>query len=420
MEKQFLIDYLDNEIELSQEHLKNNPDKPSNDPYPPIQRFPKLHKPYTLAVIGKNAPIWPQMLCTGSLIIPLVPQKDEKQFNDTYGFSSKEIDNIIQFSKDTGRIQFVLESFPIDFQNLQFLEPIFKELRPPLLLNPHGHLSKKRLEALVEIETIIDLNEQTYFAIWNNLQGSRSTNLDLFNKRVNCGTYANLRVLGFDEIADEIIDNILIDPSKASALLAVSQAFITNPMINPFQVQFSVNYERAVLAKKILRTNFDVNKSNIFPCEIGAFLLNRKSFNPKNFVDSQRALEIYSDNQFYQVYLAFNEAVSTKNYSVLDTEVKNLNEIFTQIWDDAESIIKTKEWIKKPIDFSIAGIGLSIATLTSWGTITPDKGLLLGLGYLAANSLIGDYVRNDIPEYISRHIEKPYNITIYDFKHSRG
>lgn len=345
-------------------------------------------------------------------------QKDEKQFTDTYGFSSKEIEDIIQFSKDTGRIQFILESFPEDFQNLQFLEQIFQELRPPLYLNPHAHLSKKRLEAFVEIETIIDINEQVYFAIWNNFQGQRSPALDLFNKRVNCGTYADLRDLGFDEIADEIIDNILINPSKSCALLAVSQAFITNPMINPFHVQMSVNYERAVLAKKILGTQFDMNKSNIFPCEIGAFLLKKKSFNPKNFEDSQRALEIYSDNQFYRVYQAFNEAVSTKNYSVLDTKIKSLNEIFKQIWDDAESINRTKELIKKPIIFSIAGIGLSIATLTRWGTITADKGFLLELGLLAATSLAGDYIRNDVPEYFSRLIEKPYNVTIYDFKHS--
>lgn len=418
-EKEFLDEYLLHEIELYKEFLKENPDKSTKNQFPPLERFPKIHHPYSMAIIGKQAPIWPQILCTGSLIIPLVPQKDEKNFKETYGFSHKEIDDIIQFSKETGRIHFILLAEPHEYQNLQFLQPIFQDLQPPLAIDPYAHLSEKRQKSRIEIETIIELNEELFFRIWNANQVERSANLDLFHKRSFVSTYADLRDLGFNEIADEIFNNLLINPLAACGLSNISQAFITHPMSDTFHCQAAINYERAVYAKKILGSNFVGGEVNYFPCEIGAFLLKKKSFNPKSFEETQKAIDIYSENQFYQVYCAFNEAVALKNYSILDAKIINLNEIFSQIWDNAECVNSCKELIKKPIDFSIAGIGLSIATLSNRGIIPWDQGFLFGLGLLAANNLVGNYVRNDVPEYLSRIIEKPYNVTIYDFKHKQ-
>jgi len=415
MDKQFLDDYFQNEIELCQDYIKKTYNKSPHEPYPPFTRFPKLQKPYTYAVIGKEAPLWSQMLCTGSLIVPLVPQKDKNQFKETYGFSKNDVDDIIQFSKETGRIQFILESHPTEFENLPFLEPIFQELHPPLLIDPRGQMSKTRYDAFIEIQTIIDLDTPAYFQIMRNFQTSASLNQDLFNFRVLTMAYADLRELGFDEIADEIFNNMLLEPYKAIALLDVCEAFITGPIFDPFHAQMSVNYERAVSAKNLLGTHFDITKSNIFPCEIGAFLFKKKSINPKNFESSKLALDIYTENQFYKVYQAFNDAISAKNYSLLDSQIRNIDEIFTQIWDDAEGVGRTKELIKKPIDFVNVGIGLSIAELASRGIASSDMGFLYGLGYLAATSLAGDILKNDIPEYISRLIEKPYNVTIYDY-----
>lgn len=416
MDNKFLKEYFDKELELGQEYFRNH--SPS-EPTPPLTRFPKLKKPYTYAVIGKEAPLWPQMLCTGTLIVPLIPQRDEKQFNDTYGFSSEEIPELIQFSKETGRIQFLLEVSPTEFQNLPFLEPIFQELNPPMLLNlKRLDPSKKRDEAFDEICTIVDIFDSAYYTIWSEYPCPNASSQYQFNKRLFTDAYADLRDLGFDEIADEIISNILIDPYHATAILDVSEAFITGPILDPLQAQMSVNYERAVLAKKLLETNFDVNQSNIFPSEIGAFLLKKKSFNPKNFEDAQLALDIYSENQFYQVYNAFNDAIASKNYSILDSKIQNINEIFTQIWDESNRIDRWRESIQKPILFFNGCIGLSIPELVSRGVISPDMGFLYGLGFLGTSGLAGNYLLNDIPEYISRLIEKPYNITIYDFKHN--
>ena len=354
------------------------------------------------------------MLCTGTLIIPLIPQQDEEDFRNKYGFSSKEIPDLIDYSNDTGRIQFVLESHPIAFKNLPFLEPLFRELNPPVLLG--RRYDKKRTEYAIEIETIIKLYENEFFEMWSELYKTRSLNENLVNEGIFIDTYADLKMLGFNDIADEIFNNTLIDPFYSEALVSVSDSFITGPMLDQFHPLYSVNYEKAIAAKRLLGEKMNYKRTSLFPFEIGSFLLKEKSFSPSNIEDCKLAIEIYDNNEFYKVYRAFSESISDKNYLKIDANKKNLIEIFEQVWEEADTIEKISSQIQRPIDFFIAGIGLAIGELTTRGIIGADMGFLAGLGYLGTIALAGDFIRNEVPLNFSKKISKPYNVTIFNFK----
>jgi hypothetical protein len=86
----------------------------------------------------------------GSLILLLSPVPREK-FERMY-FKVSEIPKIIDFVKETGRLQFALTGRPTLFSGLDYLSEVFEETQPPLyymfpLLN---------FENRIEIQEIIE------------------------------------------------------------------------------------------------------------------------------------------------------------------------------------------------------------------------------------------------------------------------
>jgi hypothetical protein len=47
-----------------------------------------------------------------------------------------EIPELVQLSKETGRIQFTLNTNPTHYEGMDYLDPIFSELKPPMLTMP--------------------------------------------------------------------------------------------------------------------------------------------------------------------------------------------------------------------------------------------------------------------------------------------
>lgn len=323
-----------------------------------------------------------------------------------YGFSSKEIPDLIEYSKETGRIQFILEALPIDFEGLHFLEPIFRDLKPPVLLDYRKRLDDRRYEAYDEIVTVLSLDENYFLEFLSTLHNTKSRKENLVNLRILIDTYSDLRSLGFDEIADEIINNILIDFPYSDCIAGLSDSFITGPILDPFNALYTVNYEKFVDFRKMVGKKTSYERISLFPFEIGTFLLKHKSFSPLNFEDCKLAIELYKDNEFFNVYKAFIASFSDKNYYDVEKNKKNLNEIFRKIWDEAEVVKRTSDFVKKPIDFFIGGVGLTLSELVARGVIEPNMGLLAGLGYLGTNVLAGNFLREDIPLWFSKMIEK--------------
>ena len=89
------------------------------DRYPPPDRL-KLNGPYTRSIVGKD--FWTQIPVYGTTIIILKPVKKEI-FEKVHGFDVDDIDRIIDFAKETERVQFALDydEDPLCYRKLDFL-----------------------------------------------------------------------------------------------------------------------------------------------------------------------------------------------------------------------------------------------------------------------------------------------------------
>ena len=79
--------------------------------------------------------IWSQIPFAGTLVIPLGVAKKEN-FLRLHSFDTGDILDLIRLSKETGRIQFTLNTNPTNYEGMDYLGPIFSELEPPMLTMP--------------------------------------------------------------------------------------------------------------------------------------------------------------------------------------------------------------------------------------------------------------------------------------------
>jgi len=132
MDKEFLLDYEERENEekdkFGRKFIEGKIHK--EDRYPPIGRL-KLKHPYTKSIDGEC--IWTQIPLYGTTIINLKPTKKEL-FEKLHGFDIEDIPRLIDFSRETGKVQFSLAESPLNYAKLDFLEPVFRELNPPRLI----------------------------------------------------------------------------------------------------------------------------------------------------------------------------------------------------------------------------------------------------------------------------------------------
>lgn len=153
--EEFLQDYEAREIEESEKFIKRLKEgKVSGDEsYPPKNRFVKLKEPTARSTTN----IWGEIPFYGSTLVHLVPCNDKKIFDDfhmNHGFTSRDIDKMIDLAKDTGRIQFLIDS-PTYYKNIEFLEPLFHELRPPIPMHwPQLLIGETHKRYLLEFDTL--------------------------------------------------------------------------------------------------------------------------------------------------------------------------------------------------------------------------------------------------------------------------
>lgn len=104
-----------------------------SDKYPPDNRFSNLKRPVTdSTIIGCNAEDrWDQVPFSGSTILNL--EACPKSIFEEFYFKVSEIPEIINFIKETGKIQIVLQQSAKVYEGLSYLDPFFQELKPPEL-----------------------------------------------------------------------------------------------------------------------------------------------------------------------------------------------------------------------------------------------------------------------------------------------
>jgi hypothetical protein len=428
VDKRFLEEYDQKEAEELERWNKQR--SGNNDPdakhWPPVYRFHNLSAPTSMAFqaqtqLDAKSPgeICSKIPFSGSLILKLSPLKDPRLFKLFHGFEIRDIPRLVDFAKDTGKVQFMLSCAAKEFTDLDFFDPIFTEFRPPLYvhISPYSLFSdRKKAEsfkkefAQVAKSNVLSFNQEMLADVDQEKRLNENTRHSMaeqsFDNRLE--DYLLLRALGKDDIADEILCLFTIDPYKANRLLYAYHLSLFEPLLEgkPHNIPLG-------LYKFYGKTLKDIDQSTIFPneypVEIGTFLMKKAAPYPPSFRAMEYLVDTYKQEDLYKVMNALSQAVKSRTPDLLAEKTEAIGEILENIWKDSGKI---KQEIKEiNYGFSLA-LGL-IGPLTGFYT-TGYMGLLAGLGLSIAKIGLDWY--GITGKRIIKKLQPNYLTNVYDFR----
>lgn len=412
MDKEFLIDYEAREKEEIKKFVQKFREGKIRDRYPLPDRL-KLNEPYTKSIAGER--IWNQIPLYGTTIIALKPTKKEI-FEKVHGLDIEDIDRLIDFAKETERVQFSLAESPTRYAKMDFLEPIFKELQPPKLT----HIPLDCMATNKEIEKSYDEMKRLL---------ENSSSLDFIKKYVEKKYYK--LVISPDDVKRGIIDDLIrlklmgyensvkdftrsltaIDTTKIISLLeAIHDMFFFS--FDPLKGVKSFKRQDIHELHECFPLNLKIPKEKELPCEVGKFLNDKlKLIIPKNLDGAIELSDEYDLYDLRKVMSALSVAVEKEKIDVINEKSKESSVIFENVWSDADKLKGKINIFRHGISFGIGIIGV-VATLPISGV----GGLLSGLGFEVADKVADIKAYRSISEKIAEWRMQSHIIHVYDFK----
>ncbi|TQD27920.1 hypothetical protein [Methanolobus vulcani] len=385
-----------------------------NERYPPKNRFIKLKEP----IADPYTNIWGVVPFYGSTLAKLIPKDNKEAFDKTHeftmGFNSHKIDEMIDFQKETGRIQFVLMMPPTYYKNLDFLEPLLTELKPPIVqydsLSVTGHELDKKNK--IEFETLAEHGFNKFVMDATGAFGNSNISYTLAKLEDYASRYSILKASGYEELADEIGTLMIIDPEKAHLYLTVYGFLISNPqkcLLKPI-----CHYgEKFMGYVNDLEKQFDCepNTSSV-PPEIGKFLLNKITLYPETISGCTKVIQEYDDQDLYKIVNSLNEGVKRNKTDIIEEKSGDMSEILENVWNDSRKITRRADGIK-------FGISLSLGLIGGVAEGVLGSGLLASLGLKLSDTII-DMQNNTVNEKIAKSVSPNHLVSIYDFKNKHS
>jgi len=408
--EEFLLDYEKKESENIDKFLRKitRSNFSFNDYYPARNRFHKLKDPISL--LGPST-IWSQAPFFGSTIVPLVPFGNKEQFNNYFkerGFISRELDKMIDLVKETGKIQFSLLSNPLEYRNLEFLEPLFMELSPPLLVDywPLMTNQKNYTKYLLEYKTLANFGFERDIHKKFSISGNRFSR-EFIQKTIEgySHDFIALKLLGYHELTDYLGELMITDFTEAERLITLF-GLVFAPVISSFKAMYC--YDLDEIKETIEKgKEFKVNLDSKIPHEIGKFILNKLVKFPENENGFWEIIQLYEDYELLKILNSLNESVKKQNICNIKKSLETLNEILENSWKETETINKIR-------DITTAGT-ISIGLIGDLAAGLNGLGFLTTLGFSAIDRLVGSNTEF-IGEKIAKLFVPDHLITIYDFK----
>jgi hypothetical protein len=379
----------------------------SADIFPPEKRFKNLHFPITYRG-SAEIPIWPLVAFSGSAIIPIMPIEKE-QFESFHKFKISDIEQMVSFAEDTGKLQFLLMRQPTDYYKLDFLEPIFKRLKPPQFMGipiyeyaKHDVLSQyyKEFTAIansgfrdyVRRVSNVGHNKRAFDSLMTNLQGN----------------YMMLRAISNIEFSEEFAQLFRSDFENAGKLLEIIDILVLRPLRNPLKCMDAYPLEMIRIGQSLGLDN--AFKSNMrFPCELGRLLMQKITCYPESLEACKQITARYDDQDVIKLLQAVNEGVIKNNPEIVEKTEKELSAALDNIWND-KSLLRRINGIRFGVPLILGAIG-TVAGGLSGGY----AGLLSGLGFDAADKLF-EYRGDAFSEKISKFLTPSYQAIIFDFQ----
>jgi len=408
LDREYLEDYEQREFtkidELERRILEGNFDF-EYDSFPPNDRFKKIKKP--IAVVGTLDDIndlWALIPFSGSLVLPL-PAREKTYFEQTL-FQISELPKVIDFIKETGRLQIALADPPTAYIGLNHFDPLFKELNPPcyeiMPLSCFGNENEID-EAYIHFSTLAEI---CYFDYIRDL--SRRVDSRFFDNtiRKNEGTYTVLKLAGY-QIAEEI-ENLMIDnPGRSALTLHICRALIVEPLCDLRSSIRDYSLREIRLFHSLPQIYHP--KELRFPCEIGKFLLRKLTYAAQDMRACHNLMDDYATYDLQKIQEFLNEGIVTNHPDIVNESAEEFSEILDNVWNDATIPRRIKN-LRRGIPMSIAAIGTAVSAFT--GDL---EGFLAGLG-LSVGAKFLDAEIEGLSERIAKWLTRSYQANVYDFK----
>jgi len=356
------------------------------------KRIGELKSPI-VHITGPCSSIWSQISFSGTVIFPLHPLPKEC-FERGWRISVDSFPSLIEFVEETKKIQFVLTAPPTAYEEYDYLEPLLTRLSPPLYTQIGGdneELNRMKSKCNDEIKFLMRFSSHWQFLSMT--YGGKHIIEDYIN------SYALIRHLGFNDIADIFIDNFLAEPQFATDYLTTAYDLLVDPIIDPFNAAPSYCIEKI---RKASEMKISTPYVGAFP-EIGSMLMRKCTHYPESLTACKFLIDRYEENDLYSVSDALTTAVSNRNQTKIINITESIDEILDNIWTD-KTIIRYETLMKHEIDITLGIVGFCLAGPT---------GLLASLGVRLADR---DNYIDKFSELIARNAASPYLATIHDFK----
>lgn len=409
MNKEYLENYEKSELEESERFRKKVIDGKfrSTDFFPPKERFIKITKPVAWAAVSGKPHIWPQVPLSGSTIRMLYPVRKEF-FKQRHGFEVSDIDRLIDLIKETGKIQFILDWPPTAFEGLDFLDPIFSEIKPPAYFTYSDlvlQLTELQLKKVrEEFDTLANIHFYDY------IRGAFAK--ESFHDRYFLAKrmhdyrmdYIFLKAFGLQDLSERLGNLMVDDPPRALQAYLVVGAFITLPSFNTLRATFNYDLDLLIKAKEYTRV-----ENPTFPCEIGKFLMKTLTYYPESLTACQELIAHYQDYDLLKLVAALDEGIKSSNVDLVNATRESLSETLENIWNDTTIRSKVKG-LKVGIPVSMAALGA-----VALGPIGAVGGFLAGLGFSVGSKFL-EIGADTLGEKIAKTLSRSYQVNVYDFK----
>lgn len=412
MDEESLIDYHEASIEQRTQILVDyRKERIELDDIPDRLGFPRSelsteYNPLLSHGLEDQVTLWDILPFYETVYVPLGLADDPEEFERKHGFTVDEINAVIDLAKrDT--VGIALDASPIDYlrRDMDYVLPIFEELRPPLTVNP-SVLRGTRLH-----ERSPDVVGQA----WDELQAVLQTIHDLpFYEDLRSQdrfqlqfAYSILLADGYDELAGEIFEQIQTEPGLGIYNLNMADVFITSAVNNP--VADVLSWPRHIRPNLI----GDVDAANElgvtleFPGEIGSHLLSKRA---PHLPDRNASLLVREEMQTHDLHAymrELNQAIQAKTENAIVAGRDEVTEILEVAWESAEAVDRQRRVARGGMIFGISAIGTVVA-----GPLGGAAGFLTSAGLAALDEAYGDTLAD-------RMIAWPnpgYMMTVYDAK----
>jgi hypothetical protein len=397
---------------------------------PLLNRLINPKKPFVRAGYCdyQEASLWGQIPLCGSLFLKIPPFKPE-MFEKFFNIQIREIPKIVDFVKETGRLQITLSTDPVFYKDLDYLEPFFCDLNPiyEKSLPSSAFISEK--EEMKFAAEYMELGKAGYFdlliAMNADIGSDEAQNLAGLIRRIDGSVYAYLKILKYDSIIEQL-QNLMVDnPAAAFMLFYVSNLFLIGPLTDPTCSAFVGTYDFFEKTNKnyaLFSDNAQLLRSSEaryfhelqleklkFPAEIGKFIMHKLTYYPESLDACKELISHYNDTELIDVAESLNTGIIQANPDTILLSKKQLEQTMTELWND-KSIPNRITGLKYGIPVAVAAVGTTVLSVLA-GT----EGFLAGLGISVATRILDAGTKSFI-ERIAKFTAENYQANIYNFK----